>query len=211
MGDPRVAATPVTECGEDLVDLSTFRELSVAEPEDDFSASYTWVRRGLAQRLLDAQAALSGDLRLHLVEGHRPAELQQFYFDRYRQRLTDSDPRLGAEESFLLASRYVSPPEVAPHVSGAAIDLTLIGPGGAPVDMGTPIDATPEASLGACYVDADNISSGARLHRQVLADALSMSGLVNYPTEWWHWSYGDRYWALITGQPAAIYGPTAPR
>jgi D-alanyl-D-alanine dipeptidase len=28
---------------------------------------------------------------------------------------------------------------------------------------------------------------------------------VNYPTEWWHWSYGDRYWALMTGAPAARY------
>jgi len=31
---------------------------------------------------------------------------------------------------------------------------------------------------------------------------------VNYPTEWWHWSYGDRYWAFVTGAPHALYGPT---
>jgi zinc D-Ala-D-Ala dipeptidase len=30
---------------------------------------------------------------------------------------------------------------------------------------------------------------------------------VNYPTEWWHWSYGDRYWAVMTDAPAALYGP----
>jgi D-alanyl-D-alanine dipeptidase len=30
---------------------------------------------------------------------------------------------------------------------------------------------------------------------------------VNYPTEWWHWSHGDRYWALLTGAEAALYGP----
>jgi hypothetical protein len=35
------------------------------------------------------------------------------------------------------------------------------------------------------------------------------AGLVNYPTEWWHWSYGDRYWALLTGADHAIYGPVA--
>jgi D-alanyl-D-alanine dipeptidase len=29
----------------------------------------------------------------------------------------------------------------------------------------------------------------------------------NYPTEWWHWSSGDRYWALITKADNAIYGP----
>jgi D-alanyl-D-alanine dipeptidase len=36
---------------------------------------------------------------------------------------------------------------------------------------------------------------------------LSAQGLVNYPTEWWHWSYGDRYWALLTGAAHATYGP----
>ena len=34
---------------------------------------------------------------------------------------------------------------------------------------------------------------------------------MNYPTEWWHWSYGDRYWALVTGAPAAHYGPVDDR
>jgi zinc D-Ala-D-Ala dipeptidase len=36
---------------------------------------------------------------------------------------------------------------------------------------------------------------------------LCREGLVNYPTEWWHYSYGDRYWALATGAAAALYGP----
>jgi D-alanyl-D-alanine dipeptidase len=40
-----------------------------------------------------------------------------------------------------------------------------------------------------------------------LAAALSAAGFVNYPTEWWHWSYGDRYWAMVTGEPAALYAP----
>jgi D-alanyl-D-alanine dipeptidase len=32
-------------------------------------------------------------------------------------------------------------------------------------------------------------------------------GLHQLPTEWWHWSYGDRYWAFAAHRPAAIYGP----
>jgi D-alanyl-D-alanine dipeptidase len=35
---------------------------------------------------------------------------------------------------------------------------------------------------------------------------LTAVGMVNYPTEWWHWSYGDRYWALRTGVPNALHG-----
>ena len=49
----------------------------------------------------------------------------------------------------------------------------------------------------------------ARANCELLARALRGAGLVNYPTEWWHWSYGDRYWALVSGAPAAMYGPVA--
>jgi len=49
----------------------------------------------------------------------------------------------------------------------------------------------------------------ARANRQLLCQVLSSVGLVNYPTEWWHWSYGDRYWALSTGAPPACYGSVA--
>lgn len=28
-------------------------------------------------------------------------------------------------------------------------------------------------------------------------------------SEWWHWFYCDRYWALTTGSPAALYGPVS--
>jgi D-alanyl-D-alanine dipeptidase len=45
------------------------------------------------------------------------------------------------------------------------------------------------------------------MNRDLLAAALATAGLINYRTEWWHWSYGDRYWALMTNQPAALYGP----
>jgi D-alanyl-D-alanine dipeptidase len=73
--------------------------------------------------------------------------------------------------------------------------------------LGTPLDASPEESEGACCAQAANISAEARSHRAVLSTALTAAGLVNYPTEWWHWSYGDRYWALRTGAAAAHYGP----
>ncbi|PZS06630.1 MAG: hypothetical protein DLM55_12605 [Acidimicrobiales bacterium] len=36
---------------------------------------------------------------------------------------------------------------------------------------------------------------------------MTTAKFINYPTEWWHWSFGDRYWALLTGASVAIYGP----
>lgn len=68
-------------------------------------------------------------------------------------------------------------------------------------------DADPEESEGACCAEAANIDAEARARREILGAALTGAGLVNYPTEGWRWSYGDRYWALSSGAEAALYGP----
>jgi D-alanyl-D-alanine dipeptidase len=104
-----------------------------------------------------------------------------------------------------LSSRFVAPLAVAPHVAGAAVDLTLVTTSGAELWMGTPVDVTPEESGGACFFAAP-VDDEARHNRTVLAAALAAAGLINYPAEWWHWSYGDRYWALLTGADHAVYG-----
>jgi D-alanyl-D-alanine dipeptidase len=206
MGDPSVASIPVAECGEALVTAT--EDFVVSSLKDGHDPYRSRVREGVYRRLVAAQAHLPAGLRISWVEGHRDPRLQERYFNNYRERLEKLDPRLSDEDSYLLASRYVSPPRVAPHVSGAAIDLTLCDQQGDELDMGTPVNATPEDSNGACYFGAA-VSAEARSNRAVMAKALEEVGLVNYPTEWWHWSYGDRYWAMATGESAAIYGPVA--
>lgn len=81
------------------------------------------------------------------------------------------------------------------------LDATF-GPARAPVRAGLAERLARAADALSAGIGAD-----ARAHRGLLARVLGGAGLVNYPTEWWHWSYGDRYWALVTGAPAALYGP----
>lgn len=206
MGDPRVAAVPVEECGDELVDT---RQLGIASDpaQNPQNTVFAYVRRSVGERLLVAQDALPHGFRILLAEGYRPYEQQALYFDRRTRRVMDADPALTPESARLKASEFVSPPDIAPHVSGAAVDLTLVDDRANPLDMGTAIDARPEDCDGACYFDAPNIGVDARRNRATLAYALGAAGFVNYPTDWWHWSYGDRYWALMTGERHAIFGP----
>lgn len=208
MSDPKVAAVPVRECGERLLDVRGEQRLLVDERKwQDAAGAFAHLRAGVLARLLEAQAQLPRGLRLLFVEGYRPPSLQRRYFDEYVAQLRAVHPQWPAAEIHSAASRYVSPPEIAPHSAGAAVDLTLGDADGRELDLGTPMNASPEESDGACYTHAENISAEARSHRAVLSTALTAAGLVNYPTEWWHWSYGDRYWALRTGAAAAPYGP----
>lgn len=206
MSDPRVAAVPVEENGEPLADVRQALLVDDRKHEDAHGAEL-FLRRGVLDRLVTAQTLLPEGLRLLFVEGYRPPALQRRYFEEYAGELRAAHPDWTADAVRTAASRYVSPPEIAPHSAGAAVDLTLADADGRELDLGTRMNASPEESDGGCYTGAGNISCEARAHRAVLGAALSAAGLVNYPTEWWHWSYGDRYWALLTGASAALYGP----
>lgn len=76
--------------------------------------------------------------------------------------------------------------------------------------MGTRLYASHDESHGACRTDAPAISARARVNRATLGAVLTEAGFMNCPTEWWHWSLGDRYWSLATGQPFAPYGLVEP-
>jgi D-alanyl-D-alanine dipeptidase len=54
------------------------------------------------------------------------------------------------------------------------------------------------------------LGSEAAKHRVILSEALSGTELTNYPSEYWHWSFGDQGWAYRGGHPAALYGPIEP-
>ena len=198
LSDPRVSAVPVRDVDEPLVAL-----------DPGFGPGKTFVRSELATRLESARAALPPGIHLRVVEGYRPAHRQQAIIERYSAEIRAARPGIGEPELHILTSRYVAPLEVAPHVAGAAVDVTLVDSSGRELDLGTPIDATPEHSNGRCYFAADGISRAARVNRDLLARVLCREGLVNYPTEWWHFSFGDRYWALVTGVDAARYGPVS--
>lgn len=181
MSDARVAAIPVEECGEPQVDVSAV--LLVDGRKKDTGAELH-LRQGVLDRLLEAQALLPDGQRLLFVEGYRPPALQRRYFEDCGDELRAAHPDWPADRVRSTASRYVSPPEIAPHSAGAAVDLTLADADGRELDLGTPMNANPEQSEGACYTGADNITAEAGAHRAVLGKALGAVGLVNYPTEW---------------------------
>lgn len=209
LSDKRVAGLPVDECGDRLVDLRDVEAIRLDPRLADADGAYAHLRLGLAGRLVAAQSLLPRGLRLLVVEGYRPPALQERYFAEYTAELRRANPDWPAAHVHRQASRYTSPPDVAPHVAGAAVDLTLCTDGGDELPMGTPVNASPEESDGACNTGATNISDELRDNRRILTRTLNAVGLVNYPTEWWHWSFGDRYWAFITGAPAARYGALA--
>ncbi len=198
LSDERVRSIPLRDNGQRLTQLDA-----------RFGPARARVRSGVAERLVEASKLLPDGIRLQVVEGHRSAADQLAIIDWYSAELRAADLALGEAALATLTSRFVSPIEVAPHVAGAAIDVTLADRDGRELDLGTPIDATPEASVGRCFFDAPGLEPLLARTATCSRPRSAAHGFVNYPTEWWHWSYGDRYWALITGADAALYGSVA--
>jgi D-alanyl-D-alanine dipeptidase len=132
--------------------------------------------------------------------------VQRSFWDGYTEHLKKKFPTWSDGDIYRECSKPNAPLDVAPHTTGGAVDLTLADENGVPLNMGTEFNAESIETHNATYTAADNISSEARKNRQMLMSVMSKVGFVNYPTEWWHWSHGDKYWAFQTNQPHAIFG-----
>ncbi|MER5440820.1 M15 family metallopeptidase [Streptomyces sp. NPDC002790] len=206
MSDPQVAAIPVRECGEPLVDVRD-HGFRVDPRKEDPPGAFAHVREGVLARLKHARSLLPAGTDLLFIEGYRPLALQQSYFTDYHNELAAAHPGWTPEQLHQAASRYVSPPDIAPHSAGAAVDVTLVDQDGHELDLGTRVNASPEESEGACFTYAPNLNNQARHHRTLLLNAMEGAGFTNYGTEFWHFSAGDRYDALLRKDRRARYGP----
>jgi D-alanyl-D-alanine dipeptidase len=201
LSDPQVTTIPIAECGEPLVDLRTVDALRLDPRLADPAGAYAHLRVGVVDRLVTAQTLLPGGLRLLVVEGYRPIAVQAARFEAVTANLRDQYPGRSHRWYSRRAGCDVVPPELSPHVGGAAVDLTLCTVHRIEADLGTEVHAT-----GFDRGNRPGVPAPVRRLREHLRSALSRVGLVNHPDQWWHWSYGDRYWAYLNDAPAGHYG-----
>jgi len=213
--DPRVIAIPIVDNKEPLVDLNGQDMIAYGpSPEVPNNTDYTKMRKTVYEKLVQAQLLLPTGLKLCLYEGYRSLSLQEKLFNDRYHKVQSLYPQWAQEEIFNETTRLVSPVtnqdgsrNIPPHSTGAAVDVYLINEGGQPIEMGLQVKDWMEDKDGSLsQTDSRVISSEAQENRKIMARALESVGFANYPTEFWHWSYGDRYWAYQSNQLHAIYG-----
>lgn len=206
--DLRVRGLPSENREEPFVDAAELVEVRplVGQRAEAGPAS-TLLRREVARRL--ARASEMFELgTIALVEGHRSSLRQRAEFEAESARLRAANPDWTAEDADAATATFVAIPEPnAPHAGGGAVDITVLDDTGNELDTGCSVNGfeLPEA----CLTGYPGLTDRQRRVREALLDAMTRAGFVNYPYEWWHWSYGDRFWAWSLGRPAAIYDGTA--
>lgn len=215
ISDPKVLAIPVKDSNEPWVNLTMQDKIAYGpSPEIPDNKDYTYMRKTVYDKLKLAQSKLPKGLRFCLYEGYRSLTLQKMIFEKQHTNVKNRHPDWSSEHIFLETTKLVSPvlnpdqsPNIPPHSTGAAIDVYLIDDHDQAVDMGIhPKEWMNDADGVLSLTTSKQISPDAQKNRQIMIDALKAVGFVNYPTEYWHWSYGDRYWAYVKHKPHALYG-----
>ncbi len=209
IGDERVKRIVVKESGDSFIDFTkAFPSLLFDQERKHVqkkSKSIAWGRKQVGLKLMQAQSMLPTGLKLLIKECYRPLSIQREFFDGYSNHLRKKFPHFTEAQIYSECSKLNAPVDVAPHSTGGAVDLTLVDDNGNWLEMGTEFNAEPSETDYATYTLALNIPEKAKTNRKILIDVMTAVGFQNYPTEWWHWSYGDKYWALMSKSEHAIY------
>lgn len=215
IADPKVVAIPIQENGDPFIDLKDQAVIDYGpSPEIPDNTDYTQMRKTVYEKLVQAQELLPTGIRFCLYECYRSLDLQTMLYENRYKIIKGQNPEWTEEQLFIETIKMVSPiinmdgtRNTPAHSTGGAIDIYLIDEKGDPLDMGIhPKDWMEDTHGTLSLTSSAHISSHALKNRQTMNNALEAVGFVNYPTEFWHWSYGDRYWAYILGKPYAIYG-----
>ena len=143
-----------------------------------------WLHRDAAVALEKAVAWLGErrpDHHLLVLDALRPQRVQQQLWDALQ----------GTE----LLGYIAEPSRGSIHSFGMALDITIVGPDGQELDMGTGFDDLSERShpsLEVVLLEKGEITEEQVGHRRLLRDAMFQAGFFGINSEWWHFDCGDR-------------------
>lgn len=174
-------------------------------------------RKEAVERLYQAAALLPEGYRFRIWDFWRPFALQAELFDFYKPAIVAQFhlEDMPEEELHRFMNQFVARPNPDPdcppgHTTGGAIDLTIVGPDGKELEMGTAFDAFSDLTHAAYFEreeaaglpHADEI----RKNRRLLYNVMTAAGFAGITSEWWHFCFGERCWAEKMKHPAVYRG-----
>lgn len=140
---------------------------------------------------------------LFVYDGYRSNEKQRAQWNSAVEKTRRDNPEMSDVLVEMLAQKQVARPDGigGGHQTGGAVDLTLCTPDGVLVNMGTEYLEFSEITKTLAHSEDANV----RERRKILLSAMRKAGFVNYPNEWWHYSFGDRMWAAYSRKKTCLY------
>lgn len=190
----------VKECYEPLVDVVAhpkifYNEATIERP--------VLLRMSVADRLYKVADKLPDDICIKIYSAYRSRVRLEKIWKNEIERIEKENPEMQRGEVLALVKFKATAPDsnMGGHDTGAAIDMALCDKNGNDLDYGTKYH---ENSMARSTVA---LTSEQKQNRKYLLKLMKSQGFVQQPSQWWHYSYGDRYWAAYRGKRhGAIYG-----
>lgn len=190
----------VKECYEPLVDVVAhpkifYNEATIERP--------VLLRMRVADRLYKVADKLPDDICIKIYSAYRSRVRLEKIWKNEIERIEKENPEMQRGEVLALVKFKATAPDsnMGGHDTGAAIDMALCDKNGNDLDYGTKYH---ENSMARSTVA---LTSEQKQNRKYLLKLMKSQGFVQQPSQWWHYSYGDRYWAAYRGKRhGAIYG-----
>jgi len=192
------------QCPNVMYEIASYLNQDGNHPLEIEDAYY--VRESIAKMINKAESYLPKDIKFLLRCGYRTPGVQARQYKKDYEDLRQENPNWSKAKLDIEIEKRTDPPEVGPHCTGGAIDISIVNRNGEKIDMGTNMGVFNYKT----YTDSDTISYESKANRQILIYAMTRAGFLNFPGEWWHWSCGDREWAYANKQKP-FYGSIAQR
>ncbi len=192
----------IIETNEPLIEIKETERVKLLKNHKYLSPN---LRKSAQELLYIAANNLPLGYQLLIVTAYRPVWMQkELYSIRLRQLALKHPLKMIFQYSKWkkMVSLYTSPPGGSSHQYGGATDVTVIDSDGNRLDMGTKLT---DCGI-KVHTENNLITDEQRKNRKILYDAMTKAGFVNYPLEWWHYSYGDRMWAAYSRKTECFYG-----
>ncbi len=152
----------------------------------DNKAEHFCLRDIIAQKLLPA------GYQFKIFETYRSIEKQIGFWNAEIKKIKEENPDFSDEQIEEKANIGIANPYKigSGHQTGAAVDLTLCL-NKIPLDMGTEYLDTSNPKT---PTFSDGLTAEQICNRKKLFSVMKDVGMVNYPDEWWHYSYGEQEW-----------------
>lgn len=197
----------VKESGEPLVDVRKVcpKVFIALKPERKSEKTY-YTRKAVANKLNQVSKLLPKGYYLKLRDAYRPIKFQKYYYNKTYKKLKKIYKNYSSKNLEKLLNSLVYPlgVDLPPHSTGGAVDVNLTKSlkTGHIIKLST--KKLPKYEQNG--ITNKKIPKEIQKNREILYKAMIKAGFVNNPEEWWHYSYGDKDWAMLKNKNYAIYG-----
>lgn len=163
------------------------------------------IRKEVLFKLYKIADRLPDGVNLKIYKVFRSRIKMSEAFEATISNVLAENPGLGRHEAIKLAKYKTDDPKgsLGGHETGGAVDVALCDNNGVDFDYGTKFHEYNDST----FTYSSHINEEQKKNRKELVKIMRKQDFVNFPGEWWHFSYGDRLWAAYKGKrDGGLYG-----